>query len=399
MNCFLGFELLDVIDALQRSQLAPLGNAVGWLVLWLLPVFGLCYAIYYFLSLPIRRRERARIVLDLIETALRRGQSLEQTIVSAAGSNDPVLGVRFQMLAAHIENGLSLEEALEAVPRLLPPEIAATLKVGLELGDLPRVLPACRKQLKDCVSQAQGALNFVLVMVFMILPIFPLLFVTIMVWVMPRFQEIYKDMLPGTALPGAWLLELGYRLVFVHVGLVILLQALVLCYVGGPRLKGWLRDSLAPLTDGLAWRLPWRRKRLQRNFSNMLALLLDAGLPETRAVQLAAASTANRVLEWRAETVTEALADGVPLTDAVGKLDDSGEFRWRLGNAARSRNGFLAALSGWIESLDAKAFQQEQAAAQLLTTGLVLFNGLLVGILAVTIFLILTTLIREGALW
>jgi hypothetical protein len=61
--------------------------------------------------------------------------------------------------------------------------------------------------------------------------------------------------------------------------------------------------------------------------------------------------------------------------------------------------GFLSALSGWIEALDAKAFQQEQAAAQLLTTGLVLFNGFLVGFLAVNVFLVLTTMIREGALW
>ena len=38
-------------------------------------------------------------------------------------------------------------------------------------------------------------------------------------------------------------------------------------------------------------RLPWRRKRFQRDFSAMLAVLLDAEVPETEAVGLAAEAT------------------------------------------------------------------------------------------------------------
>ena len=94
-----------------------------------------------------------------------------------------------------------------------------------------------------------------------------------------------------------------------------------------------------------------------------------------------------------------ALQAGQTLPEALKKLDDNGELHWRVSNAARAGRGFLAALTGWIEALDAKAFQQEQAAAQLVTTGLVLFNGVMVGLFAVGIFQILTTLIQEAALW
>jgi type II secretory pathway component PulF len=200
-------------------------------------------------------------------------------------------------------------------------------------------------------------------------------------------------------IPCAWMFALAWRLIYVHLGLIVLLQVLCVCYVGGPRLKGWFKNWIFPFGDAFSLRLPWRRKRLQRDFSSMLAMLLDAGLPEARAVQLAAASTANRILERRADDVSAALAEGVPLTEAVQRFDSSGELRWRLANAAHSRQGFLDALAGWIEALDAKAFQQEQTAAQLLTSGLVLFNGTLVGLFAVGVFMILTTMIREGALW
>ena len=80
-------------------------------------------------------------------------------------------------------------------------------------------------------------------------------------------------------------------------------------------------------------------------------------------------------------------------------MDDSGELRWRLANALHSSRGFLRALTGWHEALDAKAFQQEQAVAQLTTTGLVLFNGVMVAGIVIAVFLALIQLLNEAVLW
>jgi hypothetical protein len=87
------------------------------------------------------------------------------------------------------------------------------------------------------------------------------------------------------------------------------------------------------------------------------------------------------------------------LTEAVARVDDSGEFRWRLKNAVHSRAGFLAALAGWHETLDAKAFQQEQAAAHVITTAVVFVKGLFVGLIAVSIFQFLIAILNESFLW
>jgi type II secretory pathway component PulF len=146
----------------------------------------------------------------------------------------------------------------------------------------------------------------------------------------------------------------------------------------------------------VAWHVPWKRKRIQRDFSAMLAALLDAGVPEEKALQLAGDSTANRVFERRTKAAAAELRSGAPLTEALKRLDGSGQFQWRLANALHGRCGFLAALNGWLDALDAKAFQQEQAAAHTITTGLVLFNGLIVGTLIVGIFLALIGLIEMG---
>ena len=169
---------------------------------------------------------------------------------------------------------------------------------------------------------------------------------------------------------------------------------------------GW-RRVCAPLLrahavarDWVEWQSPWRRKRLERDFSVLLAILLDSGMPEERAVTLAAEGTANGRFRARAAAGVAELRRGVKLTEAVAGMDDTGEFRWRLANAAAGPAQFAAALTGWHETLEARAFRQEQVFAQTTGSVLVLVNGLFVGTLAVGIFqtLISLTDMVEG-LW
>jgi len=164
-------------------------------------------------------------------------------------------------------------------------------------------------------------------------------------------------------------------------------------------LHAWLDRGLPGATDSFLARLPWRRKRLQRDFSSMLAALLDSEVPEIEAIRLAGDSTANAAFRRRAELMCAELKYGLKLPEAIRLMDHSGELRWRLANALRGRGGFLRALTGWHEALDAKAFQQEQAAAQLATTGLVLFNGLLVAGFVIAVFLVLIQILNEAILW
>jgi type II secretory pathway component PulF len=164
-------------------------------------------------------------------------------------------------------------------------------------------------------------------------------------------------------------------------------------------LSEWVSRAVPGLPDRAVWLLPWRRKRLQRDFSTMLALLLEAEVPEAEAVTLAAEATANAVFRRRAAAAVAQLRSGAKLPDAIRAVDDSGEFRWRLANALQRPGGFIRALTGWHEALDAKAFQLEQAAAQVTTTALVLINGLIVGSFVIAVFLVLIQLINLATLW
>jgi type II secretory pathway component PulF len=173
----------------------------------------------------------------------------------------------------------------------------------------------------------------------------------------------------------------------------------IIAFLGGPRLQRWIEAGVPPLSNWIVYGLPWRRKRLRRDFIAMLALLLDAGVPEETSIRLAAASTANRVFVKRADAAAEDLRNGKKLPTALHRFDGEEELSWRLANAAHAQGGFFPALSGWMESLDAKAFQQEQTVSQIITTCLVLANGVWVGLMAGGLFYVLMSITNQVALW
>src|SRR5215207_5942140 len=104
--------------------------------------FIIIYACWMALSEGIRRDQRARSFLRLLELGLNQGRTVEETIASMARARIRDMGVQFHLVAAWMERGLRLGAALEEVPRFLPAPIAAMLRVGEETGDLVAVLPA-----------------------------------------------------------------------------------------------------------------------------------------------------------------------------------------------------------------------------------------------------------------
>jgi len=379
----------DFPDLLLR-----LGLVLAMLFIWALILAGGLALLHFLVSLPMRRAERARALLDLMETSLRLGEPVEQALISISQSREQSLGVRFHLFVAWLENGLRLDEALAKVPRLLPPQIVAMLRAGERIGDLRKILPACRQLLADAVSETRSALNYLIVITFVISPATMFIFYLLAVMVFPKLNEVAYGL--GMDHSGGihWLIQHSTLFVGTQILFQVGMWLAALIYVIGPQVHAWL-----PGYDQLSWRLPWRRKRMQRDFSIMLATLLDAGMPEPEAVTLAADCTANRCFQNRAATAVNNLGQGRSLAEAVQAMDGHGEFRWRLANAAHSRSGFLTALAGWHDALNAKAFQQQQAAAHAISTALLLFNGAFVAAIVITVFAFLISIMNAGCLW
>ena len=376
------------------ALLITLGGLLVYAVLVLLPGGAFSLLLHFLLSLPMQRRDRARFFLDLLETALDRGQPVEQAILSAAESHDRVMGVRFHMLAAHLEGGARLGEALEKVPSFLPPQVNAMLRAGEKLGDLKKVLPACREVLRIAPDTVRTTMHYMVAILLLFAPIAIWLISMLSIFVIPKF----KDVAAGAGVQiwpvSIFVFHIIPQIVTFEIVLFVLLAALAVFYIGGPGFVRWFQFRSVPLVDWFAWRVPWKQKKLLRAFSAMLAVLLDGGVPEAEAIRLAGEATANEICRRRARRVIAALEHGAKLDDAIRAFDDTGEFHWRLTNAVHARGGFLDALHGWHEALEAKAFQQEETATHAMTSGLVLVNGLIVALIATAMFGILIAILK-----
>ncbi len=381
------------------TDFAQFFAALFWYAMFILvPGGAFSVLMHYLFSLPMRRRDRALFFLDLLETVLQRGQPIEPAILAAAENQDRSIAVHFYLVAAHIEGGARLGEALEKVPRFLPPQIAAILRAGEKLGDLKRVLPACREVLRIAPDTVRSTMHYMMAILLLFAPVACWLICLLSVFVIPKFKEVAAgsgvELWPVTRFVFCntpWL-------VMFEAAVFLTLSAMAMIYIGGPGLVRWFQFRSVPVVDWITWRVPWKQKKLQRTFSAMLAVLLDGGVPEAEAVRLAGDSTANEICRRRAGRVTAALEKGVKLDDAVRVFDDSGEFHWRLTNATHTRGGFLSALRGWHESLDAKAFQQEEATAHAVASGLVIMNGVVVGLIATAMFGVLIAILRAAEL-
>ena len=363
-------------------------------VLILLPGGAFAVVLHFLLSLPMRRRDRALFFLDLLETVVDRDQPVEQAILSAAENHDRAIGVRFFMVAAHIEDGARLGEALEKVPAFLPPQVSAMIRAGEKLGDLKKVLPACREVLRVAPDTVRSTMHYMVAILLLFAPAAIWLISLLTMFVVPKFREVAAGVGQHVWPMADFVFQIIPELIAFEAVLFCALAAITAIYIGGPGFVRWFQFRSVPVVDWITWHIPWKRKKLLRAFSAMLSVLLDGGVPEPMAVWLAGDSTANEICRRRAQRVVAALKQGAKLDDAVRTFDDTGEFHWRLANATHARGGFLSALHGWHEALDAKAFQQEETATHAFTSGLVILNGVVVGLIAVSMYGMLVMLLR-----
>ena len=363
-------------------------------VIILLPGVVFSLALHFLLSLPMRRRDRALFFLDLIETVISRGQPVEQAILSAAENRDRSIGVRFFMVAAHIERGARLGEALEKVPTFLPPQVNAMLRAGETMGDLKKVLPACREVLRVAPDTVRTTMYYMVAILMLFATVSIALISMLSVFVVPKFKDIACGVGISVWPLTVFMFDHTLDLVALEAVLFLVLAVITAIYIGGPGFVRRFQFRSVPLVDWITWRIPWKRKTLLRAFSAMLAVLLDGGVPEPESVRLAGQATANQICRLRAEQVIARLQQGAKLDDAVRVFDDNGEFRWRLANASHAHGGFLSALRGWHEALDARAFQQEETATHALTSGLVILNGIIVALVAIGMFGMLVAILK-----
>jgi type II secretory pathway component PulF len=311
---------------------------------------------------------------------------------------------KFSRLSDLMKSGRSFIESLRVFHSLLPGEIFGAMELARNERDSQLLAKLSRAHLEDGGSRAQNSFKLFSSSL-LIIPTtlyFALVSMIAPTFVIPRFMDVFADMLGKDGLPEITEFILRLYDTMRLTGLAMVIPALLIMFVAfltvahlyGLSASHDTGSLLNRLFSRLAWLMPWRRNRIKRNFIWIFCELLDNGVPEAEAIETAAAATKNSVVRGRAAKAANDLRNGQPLAKALRRFDRRADLAWRVENAGHGSATFRETLEGWTNYLSALAYKQQQSAFYYAFTFLTLLNGLCVLGIATIFFLPMAAMIE-----
>ncbi len=223
--------------------------------------------------------ERDQALLHAISGAATAQLPLEIALAAVAeDQSDRRLAGIARRLAEQLQQGRSIDQALEGLGGQVPAEIGGLLRAGIEAGDLAGTFERFTNQrlvMQRIGRRIRAAIFYPIVIVALLVPL--MLFISL--YVMPMFAEIFDEF--DMVLPAMTDLMLATSKQLP--GLVASLAVFFVALPIGMRLFGgrWLFHRVRSATPLLGPLWMWSN---QREFAAMLGSFLDLGLPITNAV-------------------------------------------------------------------------------------------------------------------
>jgi len=295
-------------------------------------------------------------------------------------------------VAADIEQGKSLDEALEAHVGQMPGLYARVVRAGVASGQLPATLLNLSHHLR-LVSETRRLMAEALTYPIVVLVLAFGVMAAITALIIPQFKEIFSDF--QIRLPGLTrgLLAVGEVAPSVLIGSVVVILVVVVLLVSLRATPGGraVRERIilcAPLIG------PMLRDSLRARFLRAVAFAVHGGLPLPEALRLSADATASPGLIREANRAAAAVEQGHNLYDVT-----------QHERLVPAMFGYLVQVRGDSESLrDAlvqlsRAYESRAAHSQTLLRGWVapiaiIVVGVVLGMLILAMFMPLLSLIQ-----
>lgn len=258
-----------------------------------------------------------RQLATLVDAGLPLVRSLE---VLEKQERNPALKKALREMADAIQSGSTFAEALAQHPKIFNKLYVNMAKAGEVGGVLDKVLI----RLAEFMEKAQkirnkvtSAMIYPIVVMVMALGILAFL----MIVIIPKFQEIFTDLLEGAALPGltqfvmnisnivAGMVDLG----FIRVpGILLVIIAIVLIVIGTKIAAKTEGGSFA--LDKLKLNMPLFGALIQKTaigrFTRTLGTLMASGVPVLQALNIVRDTVGNEVLARSVSQVHDAVKEG-----------------------------------------------------------------------------------------
>ncbi len=243
--------------------------------------------------------------------------------VLAKQERDPVLKTTIDRLADSVQGGSTFSESLAQHPRIFNKLYVSMVKAG-ELGG---VLEIVLTRLAEFQEKAQKVKNKVVAAMFypiVVLFIAVAIMIFLMAFIVPKFEEIFRDMLQGKPLPGLTQFVIGisrfiqgywYILLFGTIAFVV--GYVLFSRTAGGRVVIDRVKLVLPLFGDLV------RKSAISRFSRTLGTLVTSGVPILQALNITRETAGNVIIAEAISKVHDSVKEGESI---VHPLEASGVF-------------------------------------------------------------------------
>jgi type IV pilus assembly protein PilC len=241
----------------------------------------------------------------------------------AKQERNPVMRNTMATLAESVEGGSTFSEALAQHPGVFNKLYVNMVKAG-ELGGVLEIVLTRLAEFQEKSQKIKGKVVSAMVYPIVVLFIAMVILSFLLVFIVPKFQQIFADALPGQPLPEITLFVIGASHILISKWYLVLgtIAAIVIGY------KVFASTTVgAIILDRLVLRLPifgdLMSKTSISRFSRTLGTLISSGVPILQALNITRDTAGNHVVASAISKIHDSVKEG---ESVVGPMEASGVF-------------------------------------------------------------------------
>ncbi|MEW6303605.1 MAG: type II secretion system F family protein [Verrucomicrobiota bacterium] len=298
-------------------------------------------------------------------------------------------------LAVAIEGGSTFSEGLAQHPKVFNRLYVNMVKAG-ELGG---VLEVVLNRLSEFMEKAQKIKGKVIAAMFYpvaVLIVAVVILGILMVWVVPKFQDIFKDMLEGEQLPGFTRLVLGISNTIKNHFIATVVSLFVVFVL----FKLFARTKFGrKLVDRFKLKMPVLGPVVSKvaiaRFSRTLGTLVSSGVPILQSLTIVKETAGNVIISEAVSAVHESVKEGETITQPLEAANVFPPMVISMVDVGEQTGALPEMLMKIADTYDEEVDNAVAAMTSLLEPIMIVFLAIIVGSIVIALFLPLIVLMDK----
>ncbi len=308
---------------------------------------------------------------------------------------NPTLKSIIGELGTSIEGGSTFSEALAQHPKVFNRLFVNMVKAG-EIGGVLEVVLARLSEFMEKAEKIKGKVIAAMFYPVAVMTVAVAILAVLMVWVVPKFKDIFKDMLPGKDLPAFTNFVLGISdfvagQFLLTIVLVVIVGAAFMAFVRtrfGRRLFDKFKMNMPAIG-------PVITKVAISRFTRTLGTLVSSGVPILQALTIVKETSGNVIVANAVADVHESVKEGETIT---APLEASGVFPpmvISMVDVGEQTGALPEMLMKIADNFDEEVDNAVAAMTSLLEPIMIVFLAVIVGSIVIALFLPLIVLMES----